>query len=104
MRFVLTFLSSVGVSAVCVSGLTAFAASPAALLDPLPVRFEPNPGIKKTASGKGSPEVQWSARGLGYAFLFTADATLLHVGDRSVKLTFPGSSAAANFDAVDRMA
>src|SRR5271154_2849204 len=94
MWFVLAFLSC----------LSVFAASPAALLDPLPVRFEPNPGLQKGPLRKGSREVRWSARGLGYAFLFADDATLLHVGDRSVTLTFPGSSAAAKFDGADRMA
>ena len=94
MRFVLAFLSFLSVS-----GLGVFAASPAQLLDPVPVRFEPNTGI-----GNGSQRVRWSARGLGYAFLFTDDATLLHVGDRSVKLTFPGASPAAAFQAGSRMA
>ena len=90
MWFVLALLSC----------LSVFAASPAALLDPLPVRFEPNPGLQKGPR----KDVRWSARGLGYAFLFTDEATLLHVGDRSVKLTFPGSSSAASFGGADRMA
>lgn len=98
MWFVLAFLSC----------LSVFAASPAALLEPVPVRFEPNPGLSKAAgsksASKASRDVRWSARGLGYAFLFADDATLLRVGDRSIELTFPGSSAAAKFAAADRMA
>ena len=62
---------------------TALAAAPAEsasrLLDQVPVRFEPN-------QGQANSVARWTARGLGYSFAFTQDATLLHYSDRIVAL------------------
>ena len=68
------------------------------LLDTLPMRFEPNPGLNPANS-----QVKWSARGSGYAFLFTDDATVLRAGGRIVKLTFPGANREAKFSGAQRM-
>jgi hypothetical protein len=89
MRFViLAFLSC----------LSVFAVPPAKLalpkvLDTAPLRFEPNSGLHKRAA-----EIRWTARGLGYAFLFTDDATVIHAGGRYVKLNFPGANRKAKFE------
>jgi len=71
--------------------LNAFGAT---LLDTQPVRFEPNPGL-----GQPNSPVKWSARGPGYAFLFLSDSTVLRTSAGAAKLTFPGSSATAKFQA-----
>src|SRR5580704_18967088 len=63
---------------------TIFAATPpeaSRLLGNLPIRFEPRPG-----SNAG-----WTAHGPGYSFSFNDRETLLRAGDRTVRLTFPGS-------------
>src|SRR5262249_24567059 len=44
---------------------------------------------------------RWSARGQGYSFAFTSRATVLNVGNRSVRLTFPGASRNATFVGID---
>jgi hypothetical protein len=61
----------------------------ATFLDTAPIRFEPNPQLE------GKSPVKWSARGAGYAFLFTDHQTLLKTRAGIVKLSFPGSTAAA---------
>lgn len=71
--------------------LSVFADSPARLLDTAPIRFEPN------HTGPGS--VRWTARGLGYAFWFTDEATMLRVGDRTLRLTLDGGRRGAGFKA-----
>src|SRR6266404_2272134 len=68
--------------------ISAFAASPARLLDSAPIRFE-----RPLDSG----DVRWTARGLGYAFAFTDQATLLRVGDRTLRLTLEGANRGARF-------
>ena len=55
-----------------------------------PIRFESNP------SG------EWRARGLGYSFLFTAEQARLRVGDRTIGLSFRGSSQAGKFEPADK--
>ncbi len=76
--------------------LGAFAAAPdpnaAKLLNATPIRFEP----------ASNGQTNWRARGLGYSFLFTDAATMMRVGDRSVRLTFPGSNRLAQYHASDR--
>ena len=79
--------------------VTAFAAAPATLLDTAPVRFEPNTSLKPAAH-----EVRWIARGAGYAFEFTDQATLIRAGHRTVRLTMPGSNRRARFDATSAFA
>src|SRR5437870_5651956 len=79
MRFVLA-------SFLC---LSAFAASPARLLDTQPVRFE-RP-VEAT-------NVRFLARGAGYAFAFTDDATILRIADRTLHLTLEGSNQTASFE------
>ena len=74
MRFCLVFSF-----AVC-----AFATSPARILESTPIRFEPRSG-------------QWIVKGLNHSIGFTDRATLLHVGERTVSLSFPGSNRAARF-------
>ena len=81
MRFVLA-------SFVC---LSAFAASPARLLDPVPIRFE-----------RGSGPVRWGAHGFGYALSFTDQSTIFRLDDRAIQLSFPGSNASARFEATGR--
>jgi hypothetical protein len=70
---------------------SAFAAAPARLLDNTPMRFEPNRGQLRSAA-------LWSARGPGYWFAFTSDATLLRLGDRMVRLKLDGANPAARFE------
>lgn len=79
--------------------LSAFAGTPAQLLDTAPVRFEPNASLRPAAGG-----VRWVARGSGFAFEFTDQATLIRAGDRTVRLTMPGSNRHAAFEAADRFA
>ena len=55
-----------------------------------PIRFESNPAG------------EWRARGLGYSFLFTAEEAHLRVGDRTIGLSFPGSSHAGKFEPADK--
>jgi beta-propeller repeat-containing protein len=71
--------------------LSAFAASPARLLDNAPMRFEPNRGQLRSAA-------LWSARGPGYWFAFTSEAALLRLGDRAVGLKLEGANPAARFE------
>lgn len=78
MRF---FLASL----YCVS---AFAASPARMLETAPIRFEQNGD-------------RWVARGLGYAFAFTSEATLLRVGNRTLRVTLDGANPGARFSGYD---
>ncbi|MDP8989067.1 MAG: hypothetical protein M3N41_03175, partial [Acidobacteriota bacterium] len=82
MRFASLFFA-----AVC-----AFAAPSLQVLPQPPVRFEQRPGQR------GAP--QWSARGLGYSLAFTADATLFHLGDKTLSMRLLGSDPHATFDAV----
>ena len=70
----------------------AFAAPPAQLLPKAPVRFEPN-------QGQFGRAVLWSARGPGYSVGFTRDATLLHVGERTVAMRLAGQDLTAPFEA-----
>ncbi len=79
--------------------LTTFAATPAQLLDTLPIRFEPDRGQLKHT---GSTKVLWTAHGAGYAFSFTDRDTFFRAGDQIVKLTFPGSSP-SHLEATDRV-
>lgn len=76
----------------CLNGLclNAWAASSTQLLENAPIRFEPNRG-------------NWVARGPGYAFRFTEDATFLRVGDRTVKLTLDGANRHSRLTGVQRM-
>src|SRR5262249_9035865 len=76
MRFVLALSLSV----------SAFATTPAKMLDAAPARFEQRPG-------------GWVARGLSHSISFTDRATVLRLGDRAVSLTFPGSNRNARFSA-----
>ena len=78
MRFTSLFFA-----AVC-----AFGASSTQILTQLPVRFE-HPA--------GAP---WSARGLGYSLAFTADATIFHMGERTLAMRLLGADPAAAFEAV----
>jgi hypothetical protein len=71
--------------------LSAFAASPARLLDTAPIRFEPN-------RGQASAPVLWSARGLGYSFAFTSDSALLRLGSRVVQMKLGGANPDARFE------
>ncbi len=91
MRLVLPFLFCPAIF--CVS---CFAAAPAKLLDTAPVRFEPNTGLNPAPA-----EVRWIARSSGHAFEFTDQATLIRAGNRTVRLTMPGSNDHARFDATD---
>ena len=77
MRFTSLFFA-----AVC-----AFGAGSTQLLPQLPVRFE-HPA--------GAP---WSARGLGYSLAFTADATVFHLGERTLAMRLVGADPAAAFEA-----
>jgi hypothetical protein len=86
MRFVYASLFCLNV--LC---LNSWAASPAQLLDQAPIRFEPNRG-------------NWVARGPGYAFRFTEDATLLRVADRTIKLTLDGANPHSRLEGAQRMA
>jgi Beta-propeller repeat len=61
------------------------------LLEIAPIRFEPNAGLHQ----KG---IRWISRGQGYTFAFTDRATLLRVGNRTVRLTFPGANGHAKFE------
>jgi hypothetical protein len=85
MRFVLALFSC----------SLAFAAPPSPaitkLLGTAPIRFEPNSGLQPAA-------VRWSARGQGYSFAFTDRSTVLNVGNRSVRLTFPGAISHTSFE------
>src|ERR1700675_4248748 len=63
---------------------------PAQLLNTAPIRFESEPG-----------NLTWRARGLGYAFQFSADASRLRLGDRTVTLTFPSSNRHARVQAAE---
>ena len=75
--------------------LSSFAAAPdpkaVKLLDTAQIRFE-------AVSGQAA----WQARGLGYSFWFTKDAAVLHVGKRTLDLTFPGSDPQARYQGSDR--
>ncbi len=57
-----------------------------------PVRFEQRPGHQRAP--------QWSARGLGYSLAFTADATLFHLGSKTLSMRLLGSDPHATFEAV----
>lgn len=79
---------------VFLSGLLYAAPSPSAalpspnqVLKSVPMRFE--------ADAQG----RWTSRGAGFAFLFDRHATLLHVGGRTIELTFEGANSDAAFDA-----
>jgi hypothetical protein len=74
---------------------TAFASAPAQLLEKAPIRFEPN-------GGQVSPSALWTARGPGYAFAFTRDATLLHFADRTIRLKLDGANPSARYAASDQ--
>lgn len=75
----------------CLLAANGFAASSASkLLEAAPIRFEPNSGLHPAP-------VRWVARGQGYAFAFTDRETILRVADRTVRLTFPGSSKRSAF-------
>jgi hypothetical protein len=79
----------------CLSSLSiisfgASSSAPAKILETAPLRFEPNAGLRPS-------EVRWIARGQGYSFAFTDRATVLRLADRTVKLTFPGARASAQF-------
>jgi hypothetical protein len=63
---------------------------PAKLKNALPIRFEPD------SAGR------WRARGLGYSFLFTSDAALLRIGERSITLKFPGASREARWEGSEK--
>jgi hypothetical protein len=78
MRFVLGLVLST----------CALANSPAKLLDTAPIRFEQHGGA-------------WVARGVNHSISFTNRATTISLADRTVSLTFPGSSRAAGFTAAD---
>jgi hypothetical protein len=80
MRFVLASLFC----------LSAFASSPPRLLETAPIRFEPDGG-------------HWVARGLGYSFRFTDDATLIRLSDRTVKLTLQDSKAGGSLEGAARL-
>jgi len=80
MRFVLAF-------SFCIS---AFANSPAKVLDTALIRFEPRSGVTR-----------WIAKGLNHSIGFTDRSTLLRLGDRTVTLTLPGSSRRARFDGTE---
>ncbi len=80
MRFVLALSLS----------LSAFATTPAKILEAVPIRFEPR------SSG-------WIALGLNHSISITDRATTLRLGGRSVALTFPGSNRAAKFSAAGAM-
>jgi hypothetical protein len=58
--------------------------APAKLLESAPIRFEPNSGLQPAP-------IRWIARGRGYSFAFTDRATLFHVADATVRLSFPGA-------------
>ena len=78
MRFVLAILLSV----------CAFAGSPARIFEAAPIRFEPHSG-------------GWVARGLNQAIRFDDRGATLRLGDRTVGLTFPGSSRHAKLAGAD---
>jgi len=90
-----TFARFFGLLVLTLTGsLASWAATPAQLLATAPVRFEPN-------RGQARKEALWTARGMGYAFAFTADAAVLRLGNRAVRLTFDGSNRAASFQGVE---
>ena len=78
MRFTSLFFA-----AVC-----AFGASTTQVLPQLPVRFENPSGTR------------WSARGLGYSLAFAADATIFHLGERTLAMRLVGADPAAAFEAI----
>ncbi len=67
----------------------AAAPSPEDVLRSVPLRFE------QDARGR------WGARGVGYALRFEARGAYLHVGDRTLRLSFAGSNAKARFEALE---
>lgn len=86
MRFVLAILLSA----------CAFADSPARLLETAPIRFEPRAGRPRSE--------RWIARGLNHSISFSARSTDLRIGDRTVRLSFPGQSTRANFEGSNPLA
>ena len=88
MRFASLFLVSAA----------AFAAAPSRPLLQQPIRFEPQVGPSAAANTPATP-VKWSANGLGYALAFTADATLLQLGERTLALRLIGADPHATFEA-----
>ena len=75
----------------------AAATSPAVnrLLGSVPLRFEPNSGLRPSAE-------TWVSRGQGYSFGFTDRGTVLHVGNRTLRLSFPGAKNARQFSGENR--
>jgi len=78
-----------------VVGVCAVAAPSAQVLPQPPVRFERNPGQH------GQPgAIEWSARGLGYSLAFTADATMLRLGEQTLSMRLLGADPHAPFEAI----
>ncbi len=74
--------------------LSAFAASPRQLATSAPIRFEPNRGQVATTA---KDPVLWMARGLDYAFLFTEQSAIMHLGDQSIRMRLGGASTSAPY-------
>jgi hypothetical protein len=77
----------------------AFAAPTAKILQTAPIQFEQTP-----APAGVHPSVQWTARGLGYAFRFEKTGTAMRLGDRTLRMTFDNSNPSAPFMGLEHSA
>lgn len=84
MRFVLLSLCCVCAFADSTAHVSA------QLKNALPIRFEPDSADR------------WRARGLGYSFLFTGDAAMMRIGQRTIELKFPGAGRIAKFEGSEK--